>query len=216
MVCMAPHVTHWAYITSTVIYVVTVNRIHLLFRGKAHWFVYLSCLWIPLFSGLCPGNIHLDCEPFPHCQITHFLQNESFVESLRAELLQLNFNSKSNDLYKFQQVSVWIILIFCKEADGQVLKSVSSAVRWSEREKRTSCLTNKVRQSSSELLCKSFCKNFTLVLFVGISGLWFLGSFVSGCRRCCRWIWRRLLICPVPSMSIRVNHLTTSQPITGL
>ncbi|CAM4522353.1 unnamed protein product [Leuciscus chuanchicus] len=49
------------------------------------------------------GNIHLDCEPFPHCQITHFLQNESFVESLRAELLQLNFNSKSNDLYKFQQ-----------------------------------------------------------------------------------------------------------------
>uniref|UniRef100_A0A671MIK5 Prolyl 3-hydroxylase OGFOD1 n=1 Tax=Sinocyclocheilus anshuiensis TaxID=1608454 RepID=A0A671MIK5_9TELE len=49
------------------------------------------------------GNIHLDCEPFPHCQITRFLQSESFVESLQAELLQLNFNSKSNDLYKFQQ-----------------------------------------------------------------------------------------------------------------
>ncbi|KAF4111186.1 prolyl 3-hydroxylase OGFOD1 [Onychostoma macrolepis] len=49
------------------------------------------------------GNVHLDCEPFPHCQITHFLQSESFVESLQAELLQLNFNSKSNDLYKFQQ-----------------------------------------------------------------------------------------------------------------
>uniref|UniRef100_A0A673MYX5 Prolyl 3-hydroxylase OGFOD1 n=1 Tax=Sinocyclocheilus rhinocerous TaxID=307959 RepID=A0A673MYX5_9TELE len=49
------------------------------------------------------GNIHLDCEPFPHCQITHFLQSKIFVESLQAELLQLNFNSKSNDLYKFQQ-----------------------------------------------------------------------------------------------------------------
>ncbi|XP_059366293.1 prolyl 3-hydroxylase OGFOD1-like [Carassius carassius] len=49
------------------------------------------------------GDIHLDSEPFPHCQITRFLQNESFVDSLQAELLQLNFNSKSNDLYKFQQ-----------------------------------------------------------------------------------------------------------------
>uniref|UniRef100_A0A672P796 Prolyl 3-hydroxylase OGFOD1 n=1 Tax=Sinocyclocheilus grahami TaxID=75366 RepID=A0A672P796_SINGR len=49
------------------------------------------------------SNILLDCEPFPHCQITRFLQSESFVESLQAELLQLNFNSKSNDLYKFQQ-----------------------------------------------------------------------------------------------------------------
>ncbi len=58
-------------------------------------------------TGLCvPGNIHLDCEPFPHCRITHFLQSESFVGSLQEELLQLNFNSKSNDLYKFQQVSV--------------------------------------------------------------------------------------------------------------
>uniref|UniRef100_A0A8C1SC41 2-oxoglutarate and iron-dependent oxygenase domain containing 1 n=1 Tax=Cyprinus carpio TaxID=7962 RepID=A0A8C1SC41_CYPCA len=49
------------------------------------------------------SDIQLDCEPFPHCQITHFLQSESFVEGLQAELLQLNFNSKSNDLYKFQQ-----------------------------------------------------------------------------------------------------------------
>ncbi|XP_065123640.1 prolyl 3-hydroxylase OGFOD1 [Paramisgurnus dabryanus] len=49
------------------------------------------------------GNVHLDCKPFPHCQITNFLQSDIFVESLQAELLQLNFNSKSNDLYKFQQ-----------------------------------------------------------------------------------------------------------------
>ncbi|TRY89508.1 hypothetical protein DNTS_016075 [Danionella cerebrum] len=49
------------------------------------------------------GPVHLDCQPFPHCQITDFLQSESFVDGLQAELLQLNFNSKSNDLYKFQQ-----------------------------------------------------------------------------------------------------------------
>ncbi|XP_056612992.1 prolyl 3-hydroxylase OGFOD1 [Triplophysa dalaica] len=49
------------------------------------------------------GNVRLDCAPFPHCQITNFLQSESFVESLQTELLQLHFNSKSNDLYKFQQ-----------------------------------------------------------------------------------------------------------------
>ncbi|KAK3533758.1 hypothetical protein QTP70_025833 [Hemibagrus guttatus] len=49
------------------------------------------------------GSVQLDCEPFPHCVIRNFVQNESFVENLRDELLQLNFHSKSNDLYKFQQ-----------------------------------------------------------------------------------------------------------------
>ncbi|XP_066503574.1 prolyl 3-hydroxylase OGFOD1 [Hoplias malabaricus] len=49
------------------------------------------------------GNVELDCEPFPHCKIRNFVQNDSFVQSLRDELLQLNFNCKSNDLYKFQQ-----------------------------------------------------------------------------------------------------------------
>ncbi len=111
-------------------------------------------------TGLCvPGNIHLDCEPFSHCRITHFLQSESFVGSLQEELLQLNFNSKSNDLYKFQQVSVWnvcvcvcVCIYIYIWSENWVLNSVSSAVRWSEREKRTSYLTNKVRQCSNELL----------------------------------------------------------------
>ncbi|XP_036441810.1 prolyl 3-hydroxylase OGFOD1 [Colossoma macropomum] len=49
------------------------------------------------------GSIELDCEPFPHCKIRNFIQNESFAQSLQDELLQLNFNNKSNDLYKFQQ-----------------------------------------------------------------------------------------------------------------
>ncbi|MCJ8737294.1 hypothetical protein PDJAM_G00022380 [Pangasius djambal] len=49
------------------------------------------------------GSVQLDCEPFPHCKIRNFVQNDSFVENLRDELLRLNFHSKSNDLYKFQQ-----------------------------------------------------------------------------------------------------------------
>ncbi|MCI4383083.1 hypothetical protein PGIGA_G00022230 [Pangasianodon gigas] len=49
------------------------------------------------------GSVQLDCEPFPHCKIRNFVENESFVENLRDELLRLNFHSKSNDLYKFQQ-----------------------------------------------------------------------------------------------------------------
>uniref|UniRef100_A0A3B1K777 Uncharacterized protein n=1 Tax=Astyanax mexicanus TaxID=7994 RepID=A0A3B1K777_ASTMX len=48
--------------------------------------------------------VELDCEPFLHCKISNFVQNQSFVQGLQEELLQLNFNSKSNDLYKFLQV----------------------------------------------------------------------------------------------------------------
>ncbi|KAK1798247.1 hypothetical protein P4O66_006644 [Electrophorus voltai] len=49
------------------------------------------------------GSVQLDCEPFPHCKISNFIHNESFAEGLKNELLQVNFNGKSNDLYKFQQ-----------------------------------------------------------------------------------------------------------------
>lgn len=52
------------------------------------------------------GDLELDCHPFPHCIIRNFLSNESFVENLQRELLQLNFHEKSNDLYKFKQVSI--------------------------------------------------------------------------------------------------------------
>lgn len=54
------------------------------------------------------GGVRLDCEPFPHCAIRNFIQSESFVENLRDELLRLRFHSKSNDLYKFQQVCVGV------------------------------------------------------------------------------------------------------------
>ncbi|KAL2089245.1 hypothetical protein ACEWY4_016144 [Coilia grayii] len=49
------------------------------------------------------GDVELDCKPFPHCVINQFLQPEDFVSSLEKELLQLNFHTKSNDLYKFAQ-----------------------------------------------------------------------------------------------------------------
>ncbi|KAF7660591.1 hypothetical protein LDENG_00279300 [Lucifuga dentata] len=54
-------------------------------------------------SRYCHGNLELDCQPFPHCIIHNFIQNESFVENLHRELQELNFHEKSNDLYKFKQ-----------------------------------------------------------------------------------------------------------------
>ena len=50
------------------------------------------------------GNLELDCQPFPHCVIKNFLSNDTFVENLQRELLDLGFHEKSNDLYKFKQV----------------------------------------------------------------------------------------------------------------
>uniref|UniRef100_A0A1A7XPX2 Prolyl 3-hydroxylase OGFOD1 n=1 Tax=Iconisemion striatum TaxID=60296 RepID=A0A1A7XPX2_9TELE len=49
------------------------------------------------------GDLELDCHPFPHCIIKNFIRSETFVENLQKELLELNFNEKSNDLYKFKQ-----------------------------------------------------------------------------------------------------------------
>lgn len=51
----------------------------------------------------CKGDIELDCHPFPHCIIRNFLSSQTFIENLKGELLELNFNEKSNDLYKFKQ-----------------------------------------------------------------------------------------------------------------
>ncbi|KAM6979800.1 prolyl 3-hydroxylase OGFOD1 [Aplochiton taeniatus] len=49
------------------------------------------------------GDLELDCHPFPHFIIRNFINNETFLENLQRELLNLNFHEKSNDLYKFKQ-----------------------------------------------------------------------------------------------------------------
>lgn len=58
----------------------------------------------------CAGDLELDCHPFPHCIIKNFIGNQTFVENLQKELLELNFHEKSNDLYKFKQVVIGLIL----------------------------------------------------------------------------------------------------------
>ncbi|KAM9302053.1 prolyl 3-hydroxylase OGFOD1 [Gastrophryne carolinensis] len=49
------------------------------------------------------GSVILDSVPFQHCVIHSFIENTEFLEGLKEELLVLNFQDKSNDLYKFQQ-----------------------------------------------------------------------------------------------------------------
>ncbi|XP_030059563.1 LOW QUALITY PROTEIN: prolyl 3-hydroxylase OGFOD1 [Microcaecilia unicolor] len=47
--------------------------------------------------------IVMDTHPFLHCVIPNFIQSQTFLEGLEIELLNLNFQEKSNDLYKFKQ-----------------------------------------------------------------------------------------------------------------
>ncbi|KAJ6666125.1 hypothetical protein lerEdw1_001029 [Lerista edwardsae] len=49
--------------------------------------------------------VMLDPVPFHHCVIPNFIQSEDFLEGLQKELLSLDFQEKSNDLYKFKQSS---------------------------------------------------------------------------------------------------------------
>ncbi|XP_063293375.1 prolyl 3-hydroxylase OGFOD1 [Pelobates fuscus] len=49
------------------------------------------------------GSITLSSAPFPHCVIHPVIQSLEFLDGLKEELLGLNFNEKSNDLYKFKQ-----------------------------------------------------------------------------------------------------------------
>lgn len=72
------------------------------------WFLELITLLIwEYFTDylLCAGDLELDCRPFPHCIIRNFLRSNIFIESLQSELMGLNFHEKSNDLYKFKQVT---------------------------------------------------------------------------------------------------------------
>nr|XP_033797183.1 prolyl 3-hydroxylase OGFOD1 [Geotrypetes seraphini] len=48
-------------------------------------------------------SIVMETHPFQHCVIPDFIQSQTFLEGLEKELLKLNFQEKSNDLYKFKQ-----------------------------------------------------------------------------------------------------------------
>ncbi|XP_069594771.1 prolyl 3-hydroxylase OGFOD1 [Ranitomeya imitator] len=49
------------------------------------------------------GPVVVDSVPFQHCIIHSFIENSTFLDGLKEELLDLMFHEKSNDLYKFQQ-----------------------------------------------------------------------------------------------------------------
>lgn len=72
---------------------------------------------------LCAGDLELDCHPFPHCVIRNFLSSETFIENLQSELLRLNFHAKSNDLYKFKQVS-WHISVFTDDLTSLLMFTI--------------------------------------------------------------------------------------------
>ena len=45
-------------------------------------------------------------KPYKCCLLPSFISSEQFLESLKKELEELDFYEKSNDLYKFHQVSI--------------------------------------------------------------------------------------------------------------
>eukprot|EP00057_Strongylocentrotus_purpuratus_P006540 XP_011661014.1 PREDICTED: prolyl 3-hydroxylase OGFOD1 isoform X1 [Strongylocentrotus purpuratus] len=54
--------------------------------------------------GTCIGTeAAVITNPFTCCVLPNFVKDERFLKGLKEELLELDFNNKSNDLYKFQQ-----------------------------------------------------------------------------------------------------------------
>ncbi|XP_021341340.1 prolyl 3-hydroxylase OGFOD1-like isoform X2 [Mizuhopecten yessoensis] len=49
------------------------------------------------------GPLQLCHEPFTHCVLPNYIEDEEFLEKLQEELLDLTFAEKNNDLYKFHQ-----------------------------------------------------------------------------------------------------------------
>lgn len=49
------------------------------------------------------GVISLTNEPFTCCVLPNFINDEVYLESLKDELLDLEFHQKRNDLYDFHQ-----------------------------------------------------------------------------------------------------------------
>ncbi len=136
--------------------------------------MYLSCLWIPAFSGVFQVistwtvSPSLTVRSLISCRVRALWkvckQSSCSSISTASQMICTSFNRYRSELFIKWRSENW------------VLNSVSSAVRWSEREKRTSYLTNKVRQSSNELLRWSFCHCFAHRCVV----CWDLRSVVFG------------------------------------
>uniref|UniRef100_A0A8C2EJK2 2-oxoglutarate and iron-dependent oxygenase domain containing 1 n=1 Tax=Cyprinus carpio TaxID=7962 RepID=A0A8C2EJK2_CYPCA len=86
-----------------------------------------------------------------------------------------------------------------------------------KKEKRDELASDDLRERKEHHISQIRCARVHVSFCVKVSVVVLLTDifFVSGCQRCCRWIWRRLSIYPVQSTSIQVNHLTTSRPVTG-
>ena len=54
----------------------------------------------------------LNLFPFRHCIIPNFIEDENFLQNLKVELLELQFQRKSNDLYQFFQVIMPLLYLF--------------------------------------------------------------------------------------------------------
>ena len=61
--------------------------------------------WFSLLSFSIEKGSVIHTSPFKCCLIPNFISDEEFLEALAKELIQLSFFQKSNDLYKFHQVS---------------------------------------------------------------------------------------------------------------
>lgn len=131
-----------------------------------HRFVNISCSTFVVCL-VCAGDLELDCHPFPHCIIRNFLSSETFIESLQRELLGLNFHEKSNDLYKFKQVTyqtdlltdvfqrVWVVVLLFS------LRCCSHTVRRLEEEKGATYRRTEVKKNIVYILAFVYWQDLT-------------------------------------------------------
>ena len=56
-------------------------------------------------------GLNLSQTPFCHCELPDFLEDNKLLDELQTELVDLDFTQKNNDLYKFLQVVLFILII---------------------------------------------------------------------------------------------------------
>jgi hypothetical protein len=98
------------------------------FQGKSS----ADCNYFVMYFSIFPeSGVSMHMYPFKHCIIRNFVQDDNYLEHLKEELFQLQFTEKSNDLYKFNQVFVNLIInyefYFIHHHDEILLSQTSSA-----------------------------------------------------------------------------------------